>query len=222
MSHTRDADLLIIMGTSLTVQPFASLADMVNDDCPRVLINIDHVGNIGSKPDDVVLLGKCDDIIRELCKELGWEEDLDRLWNETSESVIADSLDASATDNNDSTSTTSVASAKDSGTDASKSDAMKKIEEELAKLDLEIEGAAIEERLAQHEEDIEEEERAKNKEISEESTKGSKKAEDKPPSIELAATARPAVVSGKTDEEQRETQTVETKKQEVKLTNGKF
>ncbi|EIN12789.1 NAD-dependent deacetylase sirtuin-2 [Punctularia strigosozonata HHB-11173 SS5] len=79
----RSADLLIIMGTSLKVHPFASLTQYV--DCPRVLINLEPAGDIGTRPDDVLLLGKCDDIVRELCRELGpeWEAELDRLWAET-------------------------------------------------------------------------------------------------------------------------------------------
>lgn len=84
------ADLLIVMGTSLIVQPFASLAERVPDSCPRVLINLDRVGSFGSKSDDVVLLGKCDEIVRELCKELGWEDELVRLWDETAASVVTD------------------------------------------------------------------------------------------------------------------------------------
>ncbi|KAF9465265.1 DHS-like NAD/FAD-binding domain-containing protein [Collybia nuda] len=79
-----DADLLIIIGTSLTVHPFASLAGMAErQSCPRVLINIERVGDLGSRRDDVVLLGKCDDIVRELCKELGWSDELEKLWAET-------------------------------------------------------------------------------------------------------------------------------------------
>jgi len=88
----RKADLLIVMGTSLTVHPFASLAGMVDHSCPRVLINLDHVGDFGSRTDDVVLLGKCDDIVRDLCKELGWEDELARLWAETEDSVITELL----------------------------------------------------------------------------------------------------------------------------------
>ena len=90
LPNLREADLLIIMGTSLTVHPFASLAGMVDSTCPRVLINLDQVGDIGSRPDDVVLLGQCDDIVRELCKELGWEEDLNKLWAETEETVLTE------------------------------------------------------------------------------------------------------------------------------------
>ncbi|KIJ64406.1 hypothetical protein HYDPIDRAFT_90223 [Hydnomerulius pinastri MD-312] len=82
----RDADLLIVMGTSLTVHPFASLVGLVPKGCPRVLINLDEVGNF-SRLDDLVLLGKCDDIVRELCRELGWEEELDREWEATADSV---------------------------------------------------------------------------------------------------------------------------------------
>jgi NAD-dependent histone deacetylase SIR2 len=76
------------MGTSLTVQPFASLAGMVNESCPRVLINLDHVGDFGSRADDVILLGKCDEIVTELSKELGWEMELLRLWEQTEASVL--------------------------------------------------------------------------------------------------------------------------------------
>ena len=88
------ADLLIIMGTSLTVHPFASLAGMVGPYCPRVLINLERVGDLGSRPDDLVLLGACDDIVRDLCRELGWEEELDRLWQETEASVLTEPVKA--------------------------------------------------------------------------------------------------------------------------------
>ncbi|CDO77132.1 hypothetical protein BN946_scf184657.g7 [Trametes cinnabarina] len=79
----RSADLLIVIGTSLTVQPFASLTALVPEGCPRVLINMDPAGDIGTRPDDVVLLGRCDEIVRDLCRELGWEEELDREWAKT-------------------------------------------------------------------------------------------------------------------------------------------
>ena len=70
------------------MQPFASLAGMVKHSCPRVLINLDHVGDFGSRPDDVILLGKCDEIVTELSKELGWEKELLQLWEQTEESVL--------------------------------------------------------------------------------------------------------------------------------------
>ncbi len=37
-------DLLIIMGTSLAVQPFASLVDHVSETTPRLLINREKCG----------------------------------------------------------------------------------------------------------------------------------------------------------------------------------
>ncbi|SNX83663.1 related to NAD-dependent histone deacetylase [Melanopsichium pennsylvanicum] len=44
----KTADLLIVMGTSLQVQPFASLIDAVPQHCPRVLINLERVGELAS------------------------------------------------------------------------------------------------------------------------------------------------------------------------------
>lgn len=76
-----------MIGTSLTVHPFASLAQMPKRTCPRVLINIDRVSDFGRRPGDVVLLGKCDDTIVALAKELGWYEELLALWEETANSV---------------------------------------------------------------------------------------------------------------------------------------
>jgi NAD-dependent histone deacetylase SIR2 len=87
LGQLNDADLLMVIGTSLTVHPFASLVNMVKGQCPRVLINLDKVGGMGSGTNDLVFLGKCDDIIRDLAKELGWEEELDKEWAATAESV---------------------------------------------------------------------------------------------------------------------------------------
>jgi NAD-dependent histone deacetylase SIR2 len=63
---------------------------MVKGECPRVLINLDRVGGIGSGKNDLVLLGKCDDIIRDLAKALGWEEELDKAWAATAASLEND------------------------------------------------------------------------------------------------------------------------------------
>lgn len=53
-----------------------------------MLINRELVGDFTSRPDDVVCLGQCDDVVRTLCKELGWEEDLDGAWKATEGSVV--------------------------------------------------------------------------------------------------------------------------------------
>lgn len=52
-----------------------------------MLINLDRVGDFGSEPDDVILLGKCDDIVAQLCRALGWEAELIKLWKKTEFSV---------------------------------------------------------------------------------------------------------------------------------------
>lgn len=75
-------DLALVMGTSLTVQPFASLPDMVKDETPRVLFNLERVGSLGSRPDDVLVLGDCDSGVRKLADELGWGGELDAIWRE--------------------------------------------------------------------------------------------------------------------------------------------
>lgn len=75
-------DLVLVMGTSLTVQPFASLPEMARDETPRVLFNLERVGSLGSRPDDVLVLGDCDSGVRKLADELGWGGELDATWRE--------------------------------------------------------------------------------------------------------------------------------------------
>lgn len=75
-------DLVLVMGTSLTVQPFASLPEMARDETPRVLFNLERVGSLGSRPDDVLVLGDCDSGVRKLADELGWGAQLDATWRE--------------------------------------------------------------------------------------------------------------------------------------------
>lgn len=77
------ADLCIVMGTSLTVQPFASLPGLCSEGVPRVLVNLERVGGLGSRPDDVLLLGDCDAGVRRLAAALGWEKELELLWEGT-------------------------------------------------------------------------------------------------------------------------------------------
>ncbi|KAL2890261.1 NAD-dependent protein deacetylase hst2-1 [Ceratocystis lukuohia] len=79
----READLLLVLGTSLTVYPFAGAADMPSRETPRVLFNREQVGSLGQRPDDVLELGPCDRGVRRLARLLGWEDELEVLWRDT-------------------------------------------------------------------------------------------------------------------------------------------
>ena len=74
----KNCDLLIVMGTSLQVQPFASLINLVSEDTPRLLINREEVGNF-NKEKDITLLKDCDEGVRELACSLGWSVELETL-----------------------------------------------------------------------------------------------------------------------------------------------
>ncbi|KAI9600727.1 hypothetical protein H4Q26_000518 [Puccinia striiformis f. sp. tritici PST-130] len=97
LSDFQEADLLIVLGTSLQVQPFASLISTVPINCPRLLINLEAVGEIGRRSPgaqqggfdfqgiqrggkefirDVLVLGNTDDVVEELCDLLGWKDQL--------------------------------------------------------------------------------------------------------------------------------------------------
>ncbi|EPQ29773.1 uncharacterized protein PFL1_02446 [Pseudozyma flocculosa PF-1] len=103
----RSADLLIVVGTSLQVQPFASLIDAVPSHCPRVLINLERVGELAGydthgggmggrmnesgfdfdgltvggrhRTRDVFWGGKADEGVLLLARALGWEDELLKL-----------------------------------------------------------------------------------------------------------------------------------------------
>jgi NAD+-dependent protein deacetylase SIR2 len=75
-------DLVIIIGTSLKVYPFAALPEIMVKGIPRLLLNMDRAGSLGFRSDDVVELGPCDASIRRLAKEIGWDEELESLWRE--------------------------------------------------------------------------------------------------------------------------------------------
>ncbi|KAF2124126.1 NAD-dependent deacetylase sirtuin-2 [Dothidotthia symphoricarpi CBS 119687] len=78
-----EADLCIVMGTSLSVQPFASLPSCCEGPTPRLLINQERVGDLGHRADDVLLLEDCDSGVRKLAEACGWLEELEALWAET-------------------------------------------------------------------------------------------------------------------------------------------
>lgn len=78
---TAFSDFLICMGTSLEVYPFAGIADAVPRKVPRLLINRTLVGSFGSREEDCILLGDLVEQVIQLCRALGWEQDLFDLKN---------------------------------------------------------------------------------------------------------------------------------------------
>nr|XP_034185859.1 NAD-dependent protein deacetylase Sirt2 isoform X3 [Osmia lignaria] len=101
-----EADLLIIMGSSLVVHPFASLVDRVRPNCPRLLINKEKVGMqdrlsrlLGLRQGlifdsrtgrDVAWLGDCDTGCQLLAEKLGWDEELKDLIKKEHERLEAE------------------------------------------------------------------------------------------------------------------------------------
>ncbi|XP_044125745.1 NAD-dependent protein deacetylase sirtuin-3, mitochondrial isoform X1 [Bufo gargarizans] len=79
------ADLLFVMGTSLEVEPFASLVYAVRSSTPRVLINRDPVGPFLDKSDglNVMELGDVTSGVKRLVHLLGWERELEELEKNT-------------------------------------------------------------------------------------------------------------------------------------------
>jgi NAD-dependent histone deacetylase SIR2 len=75
-----EADLVIIMGSSLSVYPFAALPGRAREGAARLLINNERAGGIGARADDVLLLGGCDQGVRKLAEELGWTKELEEVW----------------------------------------------------------------------------------------------------------------------------------------------
>ncbi|XP_076971319.1 NAD-dependent protein deacetylase sirtuin-3, mitochondrial isoform X4 [Tamandua tetradactyla] len=92
--HTVDfplADLLLVLGTSLEVEPFASLSEAVRSSVPRLLINRDLVGPFVSCPRgrDVAQLGDVVGSVKRLVKLLGWMEEMQDLVQRETEKLDA-------------------------------------------------------------------------------------------------------------------------------------
>ncbi|XP_063784516.1 NAD-dependent protein deacetylase sirtuin-3-like isoform X2 [Pseudophryne corroboree] len=76
------ADLLIVMGTSLEIEPFANIVNSVRPNVPRLLMNRDAVGPFKTKPmksTDVVQLGELCDVTRKFLKALNWQTDMEEV-----------------------------------------------------------------------------------------------------------------------------------------------
>ncbi|KAF9166996.1 NAD-dependent protein deacetylase sirtuin-2 [Mortierella sp. AD010] len=86
-------DLLIVLGTSLKVEPFNRLISKVSPRCPRLLINREKAGqDLHSGFDfddkwkytiqrDALFLGNCDDGVRELATLCGWADELQAMYD---------------------------------------------------------------------------------------------------------------------------------------------
>lgn len=90
----KKCDLLIVIGTSLNVQPFCSIIDLVSPKVPRCLINLMEVGVLKNPHHgfdftgeyqkfrrDAFFKGTCDDGCIKMAKLLGYEDDLKILVN---------------------------------------------------------------------------------------------------------------------------------------------
>ncbi|KAL0968469.1 hypothetical protein UPYG_G00267280 [Umbra pygmaea] len=83
--HSKDfpkADLLIIMGTSLQIEPFASLVNTVRSTVPRLLLNRHAVGpfqKVPLKRGDYMVLGDLADTVRRFAEILGWHSEIQDL-----------------------------------------------------------------------------------------------------------------------------------------------
>ena len=104
-NDVQSADALIVLGTSLQVYPVAGIVDLVRPDIPRILINRDcvHRANYMGKVSkgtfeistdgfwfgkkeldkhnyrDIFVQGDCDEVIKSICKDLNWDEELNTL-----------------------------------------------------------------------------------------------------------------------------------------------
>ncbi|XP_036884372.1 NAD-dependent protein deacetylase sirtuin-3, mitochondrial isoform X1 [Sturnira hondurensis] len=70
------AELLLVLGTSLKVEPFASLSEAVRSSVPRVFMNREAVDSWRPRSRDVVQLGDLVDSVERLVELLGWTEEL--------------------------------------------------------------------------------------------------------------------------------------------------
>ena len=91
----RQCDCLLVFGTSLAVAPFNGLIAKPASTSVRVFINrmkpgsdpglVGWVMGMGRKsvnfdgPNDLVILNDCDKTVRDICREVEWEEELDSI-----------------------------------------------------------------------------------------------------------------------------------------------
>ena len=76
----RRADLVIVMGTSLSVHPFANVLSLVSLSTPIVLINMENPGII--RPNFLFMPGSIEDGVQKICDALNWKLDKKRSLDE--------------------------------------------------------------------------------------------------------------------------------------------
>lgn len=69
MADRSEADLIIVMGTSLKVAPVAELLTHMPHRLPVILINKTPILHFQT---DIMLLGSSDEIVRYICQRLAW------------------------------------------------------------------------------------------------------------------------------------------------------
>ncbi|XP_069484366.1 NAD-dependent protein deacetylase sirtuin-3-like isoform X2 [Ambystoma mexicanum] len=77
-----NADLLIVMGTSLEIEPFASMVNSVKPNVPRLLLNRNVVGPFKKKPlknTDVAEVGELTEILKMFAQALHWTKEIEEL-----------------------------------------------------------------------------------------------------------------------------------------------
>jgi len=76
-----ECDLLIVMGTSLQVDPFAKIVNAIPSKTPRILVNRDKVGPFlsGRRIQDFSMCGDISHLCRKILMKLGWEYQLDQM-----------------------------------------------------------------------------------------------------------------------------------------------
>jgi NAD-dependent SIR2 family protein deacetylase len=93
---TKDADLLIISGSSLKVSPANKIPLSVSIKCPRMIINneLPFIPDF-VKPDtfDLFIKGKCDETFLEFTSYLGWTDDLIKLVTKNKKHISEKSLE---------------------------------------------------------------------------------------------------------------------------------
>ncbi len=79
MAVVNEADLCIIIGTAMAVQPFSMLPKLINTQCDTLIMNMEPIKDYEESERLLYLLGPCDDSVKRLCASLGWDKDLETL-----------------------------------------------------------------------------------------------------------------------------------------------